>query len=237
MKATKSFYNKLFGWKYHNEKWPNKIYTIIQKDSEILGGLTDLNQTPLPLETPPHMSVYIAVYSIDDITKSCEKFGGQVLIEPFDLENLMRISVIQDPGGAVFSLLEPGTFQAMNTDRSKEGVPSWFELITPDLNKSVAFYAQIFGWTFITTEKDFTRSLYIQCGEQIIGKMTAASSQKSSPEWRVYYRVKSIEHKIKLAKALGAQQFSAIKDVPHIGKAATFADSVGISFGIFEFTN
>ncbi len=124
IKATKSFYKKLFGWEYHDENWPHKIYTIMQKDGKNLGGLTDLNLTPLPSGTSSHNSIYIAAHSIDDMTKNCEKFNGQVLVEPFDLENLMRMSVIQDSGGAVFSLMETGAFHAMNADRSKEGVPS-----------------------------------------------------------------------------------------------------------------
>ncbi len=86
-------------------------------------------------------------------------------------------------------------------------------------------------------EKDLTQSLYIQCGDQVIGKITAASSQKLSSEWVVYYTVKSIEHKVQHAQTLGAQCISDIQEVPNIGKAATLTDSASIDFGLFEYTD
>lgn len=237
MTTSKLFYKKLFGWEYHDENWPHKTYTIIRKDGDRLGGLTDLNLAPLPLGTAPHISVYIAAHSVDDMTENCEKFNGQVLVEPFDLEDLMRMSVIQDPGGAVFSLLETGTFQAMDAEPGKEGVPCWFELITPDLSKSAAFFTQSLGWILSPSEKDSAQSLYIQCGGQIIGKMTAAASGELSSEWVVYYNVNSIEYEVERAQALGAQRLSDIREVSHIGKAAALTDSIGIKFGLFEYTN
>ncbi|WP_019534554.1 VOC family protein [Paenibacillus ginsengihumi] len=212
MTTSKLFYKKLFGWEYHDENWPHKIYTIIRKDGDRLGGLTDLNLAPLPLGTAPHISVYIAAHSVDDMTENCEKFNGQVLVEPFDLEDLMRMSVIQEPEGAVFSLLEKGTFQAMNAEPRKEGVPCWFELITPDLSKSAACYTQSLGWTLSASEKASDQSLYIQCGEQVIGKMTA-SSRERPPEWVVYYNVNSIEHEAERTPALGAQRLADIREI------------------------
>ena len=33
-------------------------------------------------------------------------------------------------------------------DRHPFGTPSWFDLMTPDVEKARAFYAQLFGWEY-----------------------------------------------------------------------------------------
>ncbi|MFA9455236.1 VOC family protein [Halalkalibacter sp. AB-rgal2] len=234
MACTKSFYNKLFGWGYHDEKWPHKTYPIIKQQQSTLGGLTNMNDTPLPEGTPSHLSVYFATHSIDSITANCRRGGGQILVEPFYLEDLMHLSVIQDPDGAIFSLLKTGTFQAMNVLKQNEGVPSYIELTTPNLNKSMVFYTQIFGWTFKPFEYDFTQAVHIQIGHRIIGVMT--SSKSGSSEWNVYYTVNSIEDTAQRAQNLGAQSHSNLREIPHIGKVCIFSDPVGITFGLIEYS-
>lgn len=154
----------------------------------------------------------IAAHSVDELTENCKTFSGQVLVEPFDSEDLMWMSVIRGPGGAVFSLLETSTFQAMKASPGKAGMPCWFEIITPDLSKTAACYTQSLGWTLSASEKASDQSLYIQCGEQVIGKMTA-SSRERPPEWVVYYNVNSIEHEAERTPALGAQRLADIREI------------------------
>jgi len=56
-------------------------------------------------DAPSNWMVYFAVDDVDEKARRAEELGGQVLNGPFDLPTGGRMAVIQDPQGAVFSVM------------------------------------------------------------------------------------------------------------------------------------
>jgi predicted enzyme related to lactoylglutathione lyase len=53
---------------------------------------------------PPHWNLYVTVTNVDDSVKRAEGLGAKVLAAPFDVMDVGRMAVLQDPTGAVFQL-------------------------------------------------------------------------------------------------------------------------------------
>ena len=56
---------------------------------------------------PAQWMVYITVADLDQSMESCEERGGKVLVRDRDMGSYGRMSVIQDPAGAVCALMQP----------------------------------------------------------------------------------------------------------------------------------
>lgn len=103
--AAVTFYTEVIGWTVQEVPMADGgVYHIFKQGEEMKGGLMSTAEiegaTP-----PPHWMRYVGV---DDVDATCEKVrtsGGEVVNGPFDVPNVGRMAVIQDPQGAVFSVM------------------------------------------------------------------------------------------------------------------------------------
>jgi predicted enzyme related to lactoylglutathione lyase len=49
---------------------------------------------------------YITVKDVDAVAKKAEEMGGTIVVAPTDIEKVGRFCTIQDPEGAVFSVIQ-----------------------------------------------------------------------------------------------------------------------------------
>lgn len=97
-----AFYTKLFGWQA--AAMPGGMpYTIFKKDEMFVGGMMTL---PMP-GVPPHWLNYVSVESADASAARIAELGGKICKAPFDIPNVGRIAIAQDPQGAVFGIFQP----------------------------------------------------------------------------------------------------------------------------------
>lgn len=104
--AAKKFYKELFGWNFENSKLSPVEYPEIQFEGRAIGGIMQMTEDWGDPPPPSHWMNYIAV---DDVTATIEKIrenGGGVCVQPFDAPNVGRISVVSDPSGATFSVIQ-----------------------------------------------------------------------------------------------------------------------------------
>jgi predicted enzyme related to lactoylglutathione lyase len=64
--------------------------------------------TKFPPGAPPHPAwlEYIAVKDVDGSTRNARELGAKTLMEPTDIPNIGRFSVIADPTGAAIALFK-----------------------------------------------------------------------------------------------------------------------------------
>ena len=55
----------------------------------------------------PYWGAYIAVDDVDASVSKVEALGGKVLVPAMDAEGAGRFATLQDPQGAVFSIIKP----------------------------------------------------------------------------------------------------------------------------------
>ncbi|MFM7507588.1 MAG: hypothetical protein ACKO3M_13745 [Rubrivivax sp.] len=54
---------------------------------------------------PPAWGCYLTVSSVEDTMAQCAALGGKTLVPPMDVPGVGRMAVLQDPQGAVFSVM------------------------------------------------------------------------------------------------------------------------------------
>ena len=99
--ATK-FYTGVFGWTHAEHPDSPRPYFLFQQEGEDVGGM--LSAQP---SIAPQWVAYVKVEDTDGIASKAVKFGGKMLVKPYDVAGVGRIAVLQDPQGAVFGVFSP----------------------------------------------------------------------------------------------------------------------------------
>lgn len=104
VRGAKKFYSELLGWTFNDANPAGSMdYTMIKVGDREVGGMM-----PMPPETqgmPPAWGSYVTVKNVDALAERVEKLGGKIYVPPQDIPNVGRFMVIQDPQGAVLSLI------------------------------------------------------------------------------------------------------------------------------------
>jgi len=98
------FYTELLGWKAVDSGMSGQKYTLLKTGDKVAGGLMGM-PAEIPVEVPSHWMAYIAVDDIDAVAGRVSELGGKLLHGPQDVPDVGRFCIIQDPTGAVVSLI------------------------------------------------------------------------------------------------------------------------------------
>lgn len=103
--AARSYYEALFGWTFQEMPMSDGgTYVIAKKDNDELAGLF-LKPKETPEHIPPHWGSYITVDDVDATARKAQENGGTIIYPLTDIPEVGRFCVIQDPQGAVFSII------------------------------------------------------------------------------------------------------------------------------------
>jgi predicted enzyme related to lactoylglutathione lyase len=98
------FYTKLFDWKTEVYEMPSGPYTTFINQDRMNAGM--MKMTEEWGDAPPHWLVYFAVADCEENTAKAKSLGAQILVPPTDAGEVGRFAVIQDPQGAVLSIIK-----------------------------------------------------------------------------------------------------------------------------------
>jgi len=102
--ASIKFYAELFGWATRKEPMPDgSEYVTFSVAGKDVGGISAIPQNGQNI--PPYWGMYITVNDVDATVKQAEALGAKVLLPPTDVPNVGRFAVLQDPQGAVVSVI------------------------------------------------------------------------------------------------------------------------------------
>ena len=103
--AAKTFYGELLGWKMESMPMDQGgDYILLKAGKHQAGGMMML--PPQAEGVPPHWGVYVTVDDVDAAALKATALGGKVIVPPMDIPNVGRFSTLQDPQGAVFSVIK-----------------------------------------------------------------------------------------------------------------------------------
>jgi uncharacterized protein len=100
---AREFYSQLFGWTSKVEMMETGSYTIFMKDGVQVAGLMRMPSEWSSM--PPVWGTYFAVSDCDASASLVSSLGGKVLVQPRDIPQVGRFAVLQDPQGAIFSII------------------------------------------------------------------------------------------------------------------------------------
>ncbi len=103
-KAAEEFYCNVFGWTAKTEHMEMGAYTTFMNGEAMAGGL--MQMTEEWGDIPPHWMIYFTVKNTDAHCEKVKQLGGTVCVEPFDIPDIGRFAVVNDPQGAVFSIID-----------------------------------------------------------------------------------------------------------------------------------
>ena len=106
VEKCKAFFGEVCGWTYDDVPMPNFTYTVARSGDKMAAGIMDKANTGAP-DMPNHWMAYIAVDDVDAAAAKVAGAGGTVLQDCFDVPNVGRIAIVQDPSGAVIGLMTP----------------------------------------------------------------------------------------------------------------------------------
>ena len=107
LQKSKDFYAKTLGWTFEDVPMPgDTTYTIIRQGEDMVGGMFQMEGEMFE-GVPEHWFAYIAVDDVDKRVELLKAEGGAVMREPFDVETVGRIAIVQDPGGAGSGWMTP----------------------------------------------------------------------------------------------------------------------------------
>lgn len=103
LKAAEAFYVNLFGWTMTDGPVEGMEYRVMSAGGQSIGGMMTIPTNMQPM--PPHWRTTVTVEDVDATTKMAEDLGGKVLMQPQEIPTVGKFSVIQDPQGAVITLI------------------------------------------------------------------------------------------------------------------------------------
>ncbi len=234
--AAKRFYSSLFGWAAtDNPMGPGEFYTMFKLEGRDAAAAYTMRPDQRAQGIPPHWMLYISVADADDAAQRASQGGAKVLAPPFDVFDLGRMAVIQDPVGAVFCIWQ----SKKSTGIGIAGVPGtlcWADLSTADPERARKFYSDLFGWKIMAGEHDPSGYLHIQNGDEFIGGIPPSAHRDPHipPHWMPYFAVQDCDATAAKAGQLGAKIYLAPMTMEKVGRMAVLADPQGATFAIFK---
>jgi predicted enzyme related to lactoylglutathione lyase len=140
--AGVAFYRALFGWDVNEQPvGPGEVYSMFTLRGLEVAAASGQRPDERQHGVPPHWNLYITVTSADDAVKEAQALGGKVLAPAFDVMDVGRMAVLQDPAGAIFSVWEPRKHIGARI-LGEPGALCWSELTTRDTSAAEAFYSR-----------------------------------------------------------------------------------------------
>ena len=106
--AAKAFYTDIIGWGTQDWSGPQP-YSMWTVKGKTIGGVTALPEQAKSAGSPPHWLAYVGTPDLDASFAKMQQLGGVAYVPPTDIPNVGRFCTIQDPQGAVLSLITYAT--------------------------------------------------------------------------------------------------------------------------------
>ncbi len=230
VEGAKRFYGELFDWRFRGVGGGDAV-TIARVNGREIASIVALDKTEQALDGAAWFSS-VSVTDVDDATRRARR-GGTVNVEPRDLPDRGRYSVVNGPGGAPIVLLRASGGDPADRDDFEPGEFLWTELWTDDARTAVAYYEAVLGY-----EGEFTgvdpRPYFLMSrdGEPRagIGELPEGDAEAA---WLPYIAVTDAQAVADRVERLGGEVLIA-PDAMIRGSAAVMADPSGAIFAVQE---
>jgi predicted enzyme related to lactoylglutathione lyase len=231
--AAKQFYSALFGWEVDDlPVGDGATYSMMKRDGKNVAAISSQPQQQREAGVPPMWNSYVTVESADAAADRAAELGATVHAPPFDVMDAGRMAVVQDPQGAFFMVWEP----KQNIGAGYVNAPGalcWNELASPDVDGSISFYGQLFGWNTDPFESSPQRYELIKVGDRSNGGIRELGDQPAPPHWLVYFGVDDIDGALAKIDELGGTKLVGPMDIG-MAKIAIVQDPQGAAFAVYD---
>jgi uncharacterized protein len=228
--ASAAFYSGLFGWTWADSGVPNMDYRLASKDAAMIAGMMKAEPGQ-----PLGWTIYYAVENCDATVALATGLGARVIVPPADIPGTGRFSILIDPQGAGFGILQPLPMDDGSTggafDQLKMGHGNWHELLCPDPKAALEFYGKLFGWALARSVEmgpDMVYHVFNHEGVDIGGMFASDSALM----WKPYFGAASAQTAIASVPGLGGTVVSGPDEVPGGAFTVQLRDPHGTPFAV-----
>ncbi len=236
MSAAERFYGQLFGWEYKREPvGEDQFYSMQYLKGKTVAGIMEQNKRQAEQGMPVGWYTYITVDDVQAVTGKVAELGGRVIAEPFDVFDNGRMSMIQDPEGAVVNLWQP--LKHIGTQIVNEpGTVIWNELVADDPEKLGAFYAALLG-VEIKDMEGMPEYKLLSIGEKSVAGIFKKTGQLQDlpSHWSVYFAVDDTDAVVERTRSMGGELLNGPTDTP-MGRFAVLKDPQGAVFHVIAYS-
>ena len=229
MEGGKRFYSELLGWTGFDVPSAAGGYSLMRLRGK---GVAGLHRTA---QGPQSWLQYISVESAGRTAARAQELGGMVRAAPFEVPDVGRMAVLEDPAGGVVALWEAKGHTGAGLVE-EPGTMWWNELLVHDAAAAWRFYCELFRWSTSETRVPNGSYTIFKLGDQsVAGQMTIGRDWgRVTPHWQVFFAVRDCDASIAQAKALGGSLVFGPQDVPNAGRFAVLSDSGNATFAIMR---
>ena len=236
--AAERFYTRLFGWTADRMTFgpgEGDVYVMLKKDGRDAAAVYPMDPAQKAEGMPSAWLTYVTVESADDAAARARGLGATIMAEPFDVTDVGRMSLVQDPTGAMVALWEAKRHVGVGV-RDEPGALAWVELATRDTGRAQQFYTGLFGWkaeawpgaempyTMFGDDEGPTAGLFEMPKEM----------EGAPPHWMPYFAVEDADATAARARELGGTVVMGPQDIPEVGRFAVLRDPQGGVFSIIR---
>ncbi|WP_164115433.1 VOC family protein [Sphingorhabdus sp. Alg239-R122] len=236
MEAAQDFYGELLGWTVADSGNPEMEYRIFSKGEAQIAGMMALTEE---MEAGGGRPAWLGYIEVDDVEASAGRIkasGGAVHMEPVDIPDVGRFTMVNDPQGAFFYIMHDSSgeeSQSYAKTEPKVGHCAWNELVTSDPEGAISFYTEQFGWEK-TDEMDMgPMGTYHLLGHGYgLGGVMQKPDEMPVSAWAYYFRVADIDAAVKTINAKGGQVFMGPQEIPDGNFVLNGIDPQGAVFAL-----
>jgi len=213
-----AFYGDVAGWTASKMTGEGMDYWVLEAAGYGVGGVMPLGDDHKAAGIPPNWTGYVAVDDTDASAAKAVELGGSIMREPWDIPDIGRIAIIQDPAGAVLAIMKPQPPPGSRPEAPADtlGLTRWHELYGAPPHEALAFYATLFGWTADEAHDMGPMGKYQLFSNQDgqVGGMMKRPDQVPAACWLFYVRVADIDAAAARVRAGGGVVMNGPMEVP-----------------------
>jgi predicted enzyme related to lactoylglutathione lyase len=191
----------------------------------------------LDQKIPPHWLSYVSVENADETAAKAGEFGATVQLEPFDVMDVGRMAMIEDPTGAFVAIWQPKNHKGAEL-RNEPVSLCWNELLTNDVDRASAFYAKLFGWNALTQNMSGVDYTSFMVDEQTAAggtmEIRPEMGEGIPPNWFIYFAVDDCDETVRKVKASGGKVHKEPMTMEEVGRFAIIEDPQGAVCGVIK---
>ena len=237
VEGSKKFYTQLLGLEFVEIPMGEQgFYVMLNKGGKNVCAMFQMDDSMMAQSGgQPFWQSYFTVDDADASTARAKDLGGNLIMGPFDVFDSGRMSVLQDPTGAVFSVWQPK--ENIGAELFGEpGALAWNELYTTKTAAAAAFYGGLFGWSVRSGPSPGGEYFEYRLGDQSACGMLEIKKEwgEVPPHWSIYIAVGDLDDALKNAKDMGASEVMPPMDIEDVGRICLIRDPQGAHVSLMQ---
>lgn len=160
---------------------------------------------------------------IDDLHGNVLTFGGEATVPVFEFGKLMYLKDIEDADLQIYEPLSMAGNTAIGPN-----IPSWYELVVADPERTGRFYSELFGWTVYQITDNYW--VFRKNEEDIAGMRQLLEGRA---RWTPFFGVSDLSKAVQTALDAGAVELTVSAFHP-AEEVEVLQDPLGGEFGLIE---